>query len=282
MRVHLPVLQDLKSNSILDSLPEIVDSELQAYEYRLTGLKSQINLPPLLIITSPDGEQIMPSLWKIESMNENISENIDAWKRVNNINEINIIHQNSTDNLNNTKSLLTDIENTIEFKPSISNRATSSKLMLDLGQQLDDLTLISQPILNSFDQNNLWKRLHNTIDDLRKRITTFEEQLENLPDQVYEELDPRKNPKFLLDSLRKRWLTFDRMMIYDSSSPIESMLLDVNNMIEEGEYIETLLQKTSAISRLPLLDKHFSGEGWTIIWVVFCAFLGNFWASKTH
>lgn len=258
MRKQLPVLLDLKTNNIIETSPAITDSELEAYEYRLSGLKSQIILPPLLIITSPDGEQIMPSLWKIEGMNENLSENISDWARVSNLDDLHLLSQNSAENIANTKSLLTDIESSIEFKPSLSNRATSTKLMMDLGQQLDDLTLVSQPVLlQIYRKPVLWKRLQAGIEELRRRISLFEEQLEHLPEQTIEENDPRKDPKLLLDNLRKRWLTFDRMMVYDSTSPIESMLIEVNSMVEEGEYIEKLLQNTSAISRLPLLDKHF-------------------------
>ena len=71
------------------TLPTI--SELQAYEVRLNGLKSQIILPPMLMITSPDGEQIMPALWKIEGMNEKLVDDIGDWRKVLKENEIFVI-----------------------------------------------------------------------------------------------------------------------------------------------------------------------------------------------
>ena len=270
LKKELPILTHLKARNILSSssdssadnssdnliLPTI--SELQAYEVRLNGLKSQIILPPMLMITSPDGEQIMPALWKIEGMNEKLVDDIGDWRKVLKENEIFVIHRNSTANVSDTRSLLLEIENSLQFKPSISNLNSTSQLMVDLSQQLDDLTLVSQPVLFKFSKPILWKGLQNEIETLRSRVTLFEQKLEKLPEPPIKiELDPSKNPHFLLDSLRQRWLSIDYSSLKNTSSPIEYMMQDVNSMIEEGEYIEGLLQNTSAISRLPLLDKHF-------------------------
>lgn len=83
----------------------------------------------------------------------------------------------------------------------------------------------------------------------------FEEELENLPDQLVETYDKYRDPNYRLNTLRCSWLTFDSFRVLDSNSPIDTMLEEVDVMLSEADEIGQLLKGTSAISRLPLLDK---------------------------
>ena len=254
VRAQLPVIKSLEDilGGGLDS-PSVTESELEAYEFRLIGLRNQIKLPPTLVVTSPDGrKQILPGLLKIEDCKNEINDNISNWQNADTFEDVEKLHQDSTEQLNNVKTVLSNLDSSAEYKPNKFQRKMSDSLLKEVTKQLDDLALVSQPVLlERFKQPSLWKRLLSNIEELRRRIKMFEETLDRLPEADF--YDPAEAPTLKIMELRKRWIS--KGLEDESNESIQSILEDVESMLDEANSIEPSLSKVTPILRFPLTDK---------------------------